>query len=74
MLSLCVDDDNRVILEPLLEYNDCQRDYINACYVDVSKTQHDRRFSTLHEIFLLLPLLQGFSTPKKFLATQGELQ
>ena len=30
------DDDNRIALKPLADANDCQRDYINACYVDVS--------------------------------------
>ena len=30
------DDDNRITLKPLADANDCQRDYINACYVDVS--------------------------------------
>ena len=31
-----IDDDSRVILKPLLGHNDCQHDYINASYVDVS--------------------------------------
>ena len=30
------DDDNRIVLKPLADVSDCQRDYINACYVDVS--------------------------------------
>ena len=30
-----IDDDNRIILKPLPEFEDCQGDYINACYVDV---------------------------------------
>ena len=30
------DDDNRIALKPLDDVSDCQRDYINACYVDVS--------------------------------------
>ena len=29
------DDDNRIALKPLPDVSDCQRDYINACYVDV---------------------------------------
>ena len=29
------DDDNRIVLKPLSDVSDCQRDYINACYVDV---------------------------------------
>ena len=40
-----LDDDNRVTLKPLSEYSDCQRDYINASYVDVSsKINYMRRF------------------------------
>ena len=31
-----VDDDNRIVLKPIADADDCQRDYINACYVDVS--------------------------------------
>ena len=34
--SPCSDDDNRITLEPLPDTPDCQEDYINACYVDVS--------------------------------------
>ena len=30
------DDDNRVVLRPLEGHEDCQSDYINASYVDVS--------------------------------------
>ncbi len=30
------DDDNRIVLQPILGQEDCQSDYINACYVDVS--------------------------------------
>jgi protein tyrosine phosphatase len=29
------DDDNRIVLKPLSDVSDYQRDYINACYVDV---------------------------------------
>ena len=38
-LSICLcllDDDNRIVLQPLGESKDCQGDYINACYIDVS--------------------------------------
>ena len=31
------DDDNRIILRPLEDLVDCQRDFINASYVDVSE-------------------------------------
>ena len=30
-----VDDHNRITLNALPEYEDCQREFINACYVDV---------------------------------------
>ncbi len=30
------DDDNLIILDPIPGQEDCQSDYINACYVDVS--------------------------------------
>ena len=33
---LFLDDDNRIILKPIESNEDCQREYINACYVDVS--------------------------------------
>ena len=32
------DDDNRIALKPLPEFEDYQGDYINACYVDVRNT------------------------------------
>ena len=34
-LFLVSDDDNRIPLKSLPDAADCQRDYINACYVDV---------------------------------------
>ena len=34
--AFVTDDDNRVLLEPIGDYPDCQNEYINACYVDVS--------------------------------------
>ena len=41
MVSLsCTDDDNRVVLRPLEGHEDCQSDYINASYVDVSQLMH----------------------------------
>ena len=33
---LLTDDDNRVVLRPLEGHEDCQSDYVNASYVDVS--------------------------------------
>ena len=34
--NYCTDDGNRVVLKPLHGYEDCQHDYVNASYVDVS--------------------------------------
>ena len=34
-----IDDDSRVILKPLTGHEDCQHDYINASYVDVSTSR-----------------------------------
>ena len=34
--NVSVDDDNRIVLKPLADASDYQRDYINACYVNVS--------------------------------------
>ena len=31
----CTDDDNRIVLQSLSGCSDCQKDYINASYVDV---------------------------------------
>ena len=31
------DDDNRIMLKPIPGHQDCQNDYINACYIDVSE-------------------------------------
>ena len=30
------DDNNRIVLQPIPNDKDCQGDYINACYIDVS--------------------------------------
>jgi len=36
-----IDDDHRVVLEPILGRLNCQHDYINASYMDVSPSiQH----------------------------------
>ena len=37
-IILTVDDDNKIPLQPIPDTPDCQEDYINACYVDVSLT------------------------------------
>ena len=31
-----LDDDNCIVLQPTEGLSDCQNDYINACYIDVS--------------------------------------
>ena len=31
------DDDNRITLRPMSGHEDCQNEYINACYIEVSK-------------------------------------
>ena len=35
-INSLIDDDNRVILIPILGQQDCQNDYINASFLDVS--------------------------------------
>ena len=34
-----VDDHNRIILNPLEDYADCQGGFVNACYIDVGLQQ-----------------------------------
>ena len=53
--TLLSDDVNRIILKPLTGVSDCQRDYINACYVDV------REF-----VFHLLPTQNNITTMEDF--------
>ena len=35
-INSLIDDDNRIILNPIPGQQDCQNDYINASYLDVS--------------------------------------
>ena len=76
------DDDNRIALKPLPDVSDCQRDYINACYVDVREfivnfslaTQtitNNYRMSFI-ACLSVFPNLQGYSIPNKFMVTQGK--
>ena len=68
-----VDDDNRIVLKPLADASDCQRDYINACYVDVSLfSAYQSALLTVAFLYTCLPTIQGFSIANKFIATQGE--
>ena len=59
------DDDNRIILRPIRGHSDCQREFINACYIDVSDTF---MFALVHT-----PYTQGYKFENKFIATQGEV-
>ena len=38
---ICLDDDNRIVLQPTEGRSDCQNDYINACYINVSVLMSD---------------------------------
>ena len=40
---ILTDDNNRIVLMPIEGHSDCQRDFINACYIDVS-----RIYATFH--------------------------
>ncbi len=35
-MLLILDDNNRVLLEPIHRYSECHTDYMNASYIDVS--------------------------------------
>ena len=71
------DDDNLIILDPIPGQEDCQSDYINACYVDVSVcdlfmiTNVSYVCSSCYLQMLLPSCLQGFVKRKKFIASQG---
>ena len=59
------DDDNRIALKPLPDVSDCQRDYINACYVDVREFIVDFLFATQTIIpTIIIILLFIFCVPK----------
>ena len=38
---LSIDDNNRIVLQPTEGLSDCQNDYINACYINVSDFLND---------------------------------
>ncbi len=71
------DDDNLIILDPIPGEEDCQSDYINACYVDVSVCDlfmitNVSYVCLLFYLQMLLPSrLQGFVKQNKFIASQG---
>ena len=56
MLSVGVftvlDDEHRVQLKPLPDHRDCQGDYVNASYVDVSLT-HSLNTSIIFSLFFI---------------------
>ena len=69
-ISNCTDDDNRIQLSPVKGE---QSDYINACYIDVSR--HVLNWLNWFLAILFVPIhSQGLTTPQKFIATQGGLQ
>ena len=48
------DDDNLIILDPIPGQEDCQSDYINACYVDVSVCVLSSYFNGLLFLFFIV--------------------
>ena len=73
-------------LKALSGREDCQHDYINASYIDVSKhAQSSLQNTTTKQLYLyaeylietgstfLLFFLQGYGIARKFVATQGQL-
>ena len=73
-------------LKALSGREDCQHDYINASYIDVSKRTifiakyHHQATFTLYAEYLietgstfLVFFLQGYGIARKFVATQGQL-
>ncbi|CAI8028519.1 Receptor-type tyrosine-protein phosphatase alpha [Geodia barretti] len=69
--NITVYDNNRIALRPIEGHADCQRDFINACYVDVghlfphNAILTDPPTHTHHH--------QGYKFRNKFIATQGPL-
>ena len=69
------DDNHRVVLKSISGGVDCEHDYINAAYVDVSFL----RFLANENLLTSIPLhiivsdTQGYSQDKKYIATQGKL-
>lgn len=47
LFFICLDDDNRVLLEPLQRFLDCQHEYINASYISVRENMA-QTFSSFH--------------------------
>ena len=59
------------MLQPISGEADCQTDYINASYIDVSVLTSTQRFLPSYSHLELLTLLQGYSVSSKFIASQG---
>ena len=73
-MAFCTaDDHNRIVLNALEGCADCQREFINACYIDVGINFHKYIYSPLPLPSLLTSLLysQGYSKTCKFVVTQG---
>ena len=49
LLFLHSDDDNRIVLQPISGHSDCQKDYINASYIDVSIMNSNQYVNTSTE-------------------------
>ena len=70
------DDENRIILRPIDGHSDCQRDFINACYVDVCCSP---LLVCVLRIYLVCVFysaynLQGYKCRNKFIAAQGKIR
>ena len=66
-----VDDDRRVVLEPISGRVNCEHEYINASYIDVRpSTQYTIR---IYHWYSTTSDTQGYSERRKYIATQGEL-
>ena len=70
-LSFKLDDENRIVLKPIPGAVDCQEDYINACYIDVREQTHVLLTASVIILCHTIMIKQGYSTPDKFIATQG---
>ena len=70
------DDDNRIILRPIEGHSDCQRDFINACYVDVCCSPLRVYVLRIYLVCVFYSAynLQGYKCRNKFIAAQGKIR